>query len=184
MLCSELWKGVLSLFTLEDAAEKTVTVTETLSETVSGTSSETTSTTSSGTLSESASSSTSSGNVDGESESTSGKSAETVTTSRADTAPVVASLKERFLGGLETAVCSLFALALRYNPFGQEVLELPLKESSVFPLPDRFYSATVYLVGYLLGGDQRIHDLYENEVLTIESEISSVIEPIGNKYRG
>ncbi|MGM9681885.1 MAG: hypothetical protein ACI3XR_10335 [Eubacteriales bacterium] len=184
MLCSELWKGVLSLFTLEDAAEKTVTVTETLSETASGNSSETTSTTSSGTHSDSASSSTGSERVSGESESESGKSAETVTKTTADTAPVVESLKERFPGGLDTAVCSLYALALRYNPYGQEPLSLPLEENSIFPLPDRFYSATVYLVGYLLGGGTRLFDLYEKEILLIESEISSVVEPIVDRYRG
>lgn len=160
MLCSEIWKGVVSLLNLEETAEKTVTVTETVSETASGSVSETASS------------------------SESGKSAERVTKSLADTDAVIASLKERFPGGLDTAVCSLYALALRYNPFGQEPLTMGLGETSVFPLPDRFYSATVYLVGYLLGGDMRLFDLYEKEILLIESEISSVIEPIGDRYRG
>lgn len=208
MLCSELWKGVLSLFNLEDAAEKTVTVTETVSETASGsssgsvsetssgTTSKTTSVTSSGTVSDTATSSTSSetskSDTDSsgsetsstESASASGKNDETGTQSRADTASVVAALKERYLGGLETAVCSLYALALRYNPFGQVPVSLPLEETSVFPLPDRFYSVTVYLVGYLLGGDTQLYDLYEKEILIIESEIPSVVGPIVEKYRG
>lgn len=182
MLCSELWRGVLSLFDPTDAQPAFVTV----SVCTEGTSSDSTneSESESATHVETAEGAniTQTGNVDSEGTKSSTSSSEKKTTTEVDTKAAIELLRRRFPGSLGVAVSSLYSLARMHSPDKCRALMLPLSEGSIFPLPDRFYSVTVYLVGYLLGGESRLHDLYMSEQSAIVCELPSVVESVIDRY--
>lgn len=89
---------------------------------------------------------------------------------------------DRYLGALETAVRTLIPLSILFDQAGTDLHGFPLTDESPFPLPPRFVSAAVYLTGYLLDGDIRLHNLYSAECEGIKRDIPTEISPTVQVY--
>ncbi len=85
----------------------------------------------------------------------------------------------RELGAMETAIRTLIPLARLYDQAGPDLFGLSLTAESEYPLPPLFIPATVYLTGYLLGGDTRLNRLYADECETIRKSVPTEISALG-----